>query len=250
MSSAGGYQRIPPSPPASLDQNATGDVSFPASVVLPNAASTSANLLHLGPLNSNGLRLTRPSSQFLQIANGDSSANATVGAAYYRLMVDGGSGSPGYASQSQPTYGLYVNNSGPYSCLVGAGNIGVRVNLVGQANVRWPCVSRASALSPAAADTGTIYDNFTASAQIVFTLSNGQPGHQLTFINQNTAAGAAGLKIALSSSSDRIVYNGTLGAAGPTGNLVSASVYATAVMVYTNAGTWHVVSSTGSWTLT
>jgi hypothetical protein len=245
------YQRIPPAAPSSLDQNAAGDVSFPASVVLPNAASTSANLIHMGPLNSTGLRLTRPSSQFLQIANGDSTANATVGAAYYRTVVDGGSGSPGYASQAQPTYGLYINNAGPYTSLVGAGIIGVRVNSQGQANVRFAASNKTSNYTAVLLDSGTIFDNAGAGGQVTITLpdmTSGVRGAVYTVVNQG--GGATWMRLqAAGNALDRISYNGTLGAVG--GNLTSSTTYASITVSAPGSGgnVWNVIAATGGWTL-
>ena len=248
MSSTGGYQRIPPGAPG-IDQAGSGDVTFPASINLPNAATTAANYIQLGPATTAGVRITRNGAATVQFANGDSSANATAACAQMRSTNDQGAGAPNFSSSYQPTYGVYIQNTGPFTTLVSAGAVALRCAANGQTNLRSASASRtAASQSIAATDSNAIWDNTGTLVQTTVNLppASNSLGATYTFINQGFLA--AGMRVVASQIADRLAYNGALGTAN--GNVTSAATYSSITVAAVTAGVWNVIAATGAWTLT
>lgn len=240
-----GYQRIPPAAPSGLVQESTGDVSFPAGISLPNASGTAANLIQLGPVSTAGARIARNGSATVQFANGDGTANALMAGATFRSTNDLGSPSPNFSATYQTGYGLYIQNTGPYVCLTAGGTVALRVNSGLQTNLRVAATTKTANTSFTVADSGAVWDNSGAAAQITLTLPTATTaGLQYTAVNQG--GGASWMKLQ-AVGSDRFGYNGTIG--NPAGSLTSAAIYTSVTVTCVYGNIWSVTAVVGTPTL-
>lgn len=250
MSSNSTYVTVPSSfTLTGVTQDASNNVVFPAGIQMPNAAaSTSSFGVVFGPATASGTKLVRNTSSTLQSILADGSANARLAGNLFNSTNDQGLGSPNFVLGTITTYGLYMTATGPYVGFAANGNWGCRTNSSGQTNVRSPVVrTQSGSVTVAHTDTGVIYENWSASAQVTYNLPapSAVAGSTWTFVNATTSTTFVKIVAPTGVALNYLGANGT-----NAGSLTSASAGAS-IVVAQGFGTLYYLTmgASGSWTL-